>query len=224
MSFQQVMSSVVVGAVGLIAVAVSGYALSQEVSHYTANAATPAESIQAIASGARGTGLASETQLSFLYDCRFAMLAPESLALPDTEKQSLYGNCLAGALKITDRNPNWSFAWFTAAFSALALNDDYHMNAYLERSYSTGKNEGWVAEMRVYLVENYFARVYPDLVSRHENDLRLLLNGNDVAALASLYTTIPSSQERITAVVETGTPALQRQFVSRVKSAVGKQS
>lgn len=223
MSIGKTLSSYLVAFTGLAGLVLSAYAFSAELSHYTASTDSESDNIGAFISGARQPGLASATQMAFMLDCRTAISSPTGVALPQAQRTALYQSCFNGAQAVTRVNPAWSFAWYSAAFGALALNDDAGMNTDLAQSYSTGKTEGWVAVLRAELVEFYFSQVAPALLPLHDQDLALLLNGNNVAFLAALYVTQPASQERITKVVEAASPLLQRQFIGRVKNQLNGQ-
>lgn len=222
MSSRISISFYMIAGLSLVTMALSAFAFTQELSHFTAGGMSDEERIAAFISGDRVPGLSSQTQMSFMLDCRNAIVSPVGLALAEDERSRLYSACLSAARSVAAADPASSLAWFSGAQAALALGDYDLMNQLMAKSYSAGKNEGWVAKLRAELVELNFDRFDKALLPQHEADLALLVASYDMPAVATLYARTPGSRDRITDAAEALPEAKKGAFLRNVQRAMAE--
>lgn len=141
---------------------------------------------------------------------------------PAAESRSHAQNCLEYALTYAHTTPVDSFTWIVAARSSFVLKDLSSINRYLAYAWQTGRNEQWVAALRVNLAEDTYAGLTEINLQRHRSDLSLMVMSRaGIGAIANRYWSDPEFRERISTVVETLPQEDQRRFVSSVRRAAG---
>jgi hypothetical protein len=142
---------------------------------------------------------------------------------PGDQRLRVLEHCRSEAGSIVAEVPSHTYAYYVGALSAAGLDDRAGFNANLLRSQMTGPNEQWVAELRANLVETHFASAAPEVLERHQADLRLLVaSARGIASISDRYIDEPAFRERITAIVETMPQADQVRFVSTVRRAAAR--
>jgi hypothetical protein len=136
------------------------------------------------------------------------------------DRTAMLTHCRSEADAIAAETPSSAYAHYVGALAAARLGDAEGFNSRILKAQITGPNEQWVAEQRVALVEDQFALATPEVLARHEADLRLLVvSGRGVGSISRRYVREPAFRERITAIVETMPEAEQAKFVARVRRA-----
>ena len=172
--------------------------------------------------GSEGSaGLSTFAQFEVLQSCQTALTARQSLEmrfLPAETQDALAPHCLRTARAATAAFPTDAYAWSVGALAAAREQDWAGMNAALVRSQVTGPTEQWVAELRVTVAQDNYARL--DEAARFANDqdlLMLLKSIPGIRAIAQRYIDDLEFRARIVALVETTPPETQRRFVSVVE-------
>lgn len=142
----------------------------------------------------------------------------------DSDSQSrVLEHCRAEADTIAAEAPSLTYAHAVGALAAARLGDFDGFNTRMLQAQITGPTEQAQAEWRAAVVETYLAEASPDVLRRHEADLRLLVaSDRGIASISQRYVGQPDFRERITAIVETMPPAAQARFVSRVRAAAAE--
>ncbi len=144
------------------------------------------------------------------------MQAPE-------DRTGMLEHCRLEADHITAEAPTYAYAHYVGALAAAELGDTEGFNSRVLAAQITGPREQWIAEQRVALVEDEFPVAIPEVLTRHDADLRLLVTSNrGVDSISQRYVRQPDFRERITAIVETMPEADQRRFISRVRQAAAQ--
>ncbi len=206
------------------ALALGGLATAyEEIESFSAGGTTPAARFTALAdTGARWAPSLLSKRL-VLDSCLEAINGPYGRLQPGESRSIVIGYCLSSADAIVGEAPSLSFGWFVGALAAASLGDTGGFNARVRNSQITGPTEQWVAELRVKLVEDNYASAAPDVLFRHDADLRLLVTSpRGIRSIAQRYATAPSFKGRIAAIVETLPEADQARFVAEVRRAVAE--
>lgn len=162
---------------------------------------------------------ASDTQLTDT--CLRVVTSALGRVLPTASRQKMTENCTLLITYILASSKNNSYAWFLRAYLKNGANNQTDFNAALIKSYQTGPNEQWIAELRVLLAENAFGQLSEKAKAGHFLDLALLVQSRrGIRSIARRYVKDPDFRDRITDVVETLTDAAQRRFVSNLQREV----
>lgn len=142
-----------------------------------------------------------------------------ALATPE-QRKSHAEQCLGYAITYTSHTSLEPLTWTVAARASFILGDHEGLNTYLEHAWRSGRNEQWVAGLRVALAEEVRPVLSESNQSNHRSDLALMvMSRSGIAAIADRYWSDLSFRERITAIVEQLPEAEQRRFVSSVRRA-----
>jgi hypothetical protein len=160
-----------------------------------------------------------------LDSCREAIGGPYGRLQPTDTRRLVLEHCLASADAIVGESPSYAFGWFIGALAATTLGDVEGFNARLKNAQVTGPSEQWIAELRVGLVEDNYAHATADVLTRHDADLRLLVQSpRGIQSIAARYASEPDFKSRITTIVETMPEADQARFVAEVRRAMAQTS
>lgn len=141
------------------------------------------------------------------------------------DRRRVLESCRRHADQITAEAPSYSYGWYVGARAAAELGDKAGLNMRLRNAQITGPTEQWVAELRVALAEDHYAAVTPEVRSRHDADLRLLVTSRrGIDTIAARYVADPDFRARITAVVEAMPEDDQARFVGRVGAAASREA
>ncbi|MCD7059671.1 hypothetical protein [Pelagibacterium xiamenense] len=155
--------------------------------------------------------------------CLTATTSVHGLIQPDPDRETVLTRCATLADAAVAAMPTYSFGWYAGAYFGLALGQAEAGSAWLIRSREAAPSAQWIAEVRVALAEDYFALLTEAAQESHRADLALLaMSQRGVNAIASRYVSDPDFRERITSVVETLEPDVQRRFLARVRAAMGQ--
>ncbi|MEN8836558.1 MAG: hypothetical protein ABF243_04215 [Celeribacter marinus] len=144
---------------------------------------------------------AIRSQTALLEMCNDGLIAPlSSVVARDTYRHSA-AQCGAYATHVTQTNPSWGLAWFTAARAAWALGDNVTARDAIARSIHLAPYEGWLAQKRVLLALDL---PHSDAVAAGlEHDLTVLLSDKTTRAwLAELVAVHPTARLRITSIID----------------------
>lgn len=196
----------------------------REAAPYFAGGILPQERFTALVEDSLRPGPSIASQRLVLTSCVDAITSVYGRIQPTERRGIVQERCLEIAEQIGATDRTDSLAWYVAALTASRLGRPPLMNGYIRSSQQTGPNEQWLAELRVALAEDNFANLEPDTLRGHEADLRLLaVSPAGVRSIARRYVDDAGFRERITAVVETMDPSVQRRFVDQVQAAVGNR-
>lgn len=176
----------------------AAYTARVEVGPFATDGLSERSTVSAMATGLLAPGLSLHSQTHFLYHCRVAMTSLTGRAQPSAVRDDILDICVEGSQAIVDAEPGFSAAWYTGALAASFAGDAQTMNSWLSQSYRTGPAEQWIAELRVDLVEDNFAKLEAGLTDLHLADLAMLLsNDRGRRFLASRYLVFPALHQRI---------------------------
>jgi hypothetical protein len=167
-------------------------------------------------------GLAAATQNASLLDCGKTLDRFGSPAIGLDDRAVVLSGCGAVASGISATSPTQSFA-YTIEAAVAAMSEDWpRFNDRLLLSYLTAPAEQWVAEWRVNMVEKFYDELDPTLLTRHEQDLRVMAaSWAGLATLTTRYNRDPDFRERILAILETMPPYDQRRFIEYLRNGNG---
>lgn len=126
--------------------------------------------------------------------------------------------CLAMLETSLALRPLSSNDWFLAAYLAEQLGESDRAIRYLDRSYRSAPSEQWIAERRAVFAYRHRAELPDDLVSRMDDDFRLLLRtrrGLDV--LARSYVRDRPMRDYLVTVAETLDEQSQIRFFEEIQ-------
>ena len=219
------------GRLGLIAVLAGGLLIGaagavtayQEFEVFAAGGLGPPDRFAALRHGVYHDAPSILAKRLVLDACVEATTGIYGIMQASEDRSRMLEHCRAEADRIAAEAPAYAYAHYVGALAAARLGDTDGFNSRILRAQVTGPNEQWVAEQRVALVEDQFAAATPEVLSRHDADLRLLVASNrGVVSISQRYIRQPDFRERITAIVETMPPADQSRFVSRVRQAAAE--
>lgn len=191
--------------------------LTLEVSGRPGPSATERQRVEGIARGEITPGISIESQLDFLFDCRIAMTSITGRAQPSTVRMAILDNCLVHSLALANQSPSFSAAWHTSAVASAMSRDWPSFRAYTEKSYLTGRNEQWIAEMRVDLISDYIPQLDDELLAAHRADLMLLLSHDSGRNyLASRYVALDTFRHQIDQILPDVAEPDARRFLNIV--------
>lgn len=202
-------------ALGLCLSVLGIFALLSGTSQRRPMGAIDTDRLAAIASNTDRPGLSTASQLGFLFECRRAMTSIVGRAQPSSLRDEVSRSCLNSALEMTTRSPTFSVAWLTAAVAAVQLRDWPAFERSIEKSYITGANEQWVAELRVDLVSDHRDRLDEALLSAHRADLILLLSHDRGRQfLADRYVALTAFRDEIDTILPSLDESVSRRFLN----------
>ncbi len=205
--------ALLVGAAG----AVTAY---QEFEVFSAGGLGPADRFAALRQGTYHDAPSILAKKLVLDACVEATNGIYGIMQATDDRTAMLEHCRREADLIAAEVPAYAYAHYVGALAAAKLDDVDGFNARMLRAQVTGPNEQWVAEQRVALVEDQRATATPDVLTRHDRDLRLLAtSGRGVVSISRRYVQQPDFRERITAIVETMPPADQSRFLGWVREA-----
>lgn len=209
---------------GLVALALGVYAIAKELPVLTYGDQQSLSATTAIASGNLKPAFSFYGQKRLMAACMQGMTGLWAALAPPEQRKAHASNCLDYAKTYASHTVVEPLTWVVAARASYLLKDNSAMNEFLHHSWRTGRNEQWVAALRVALAED--AMNVLDMQSRrnHELDLALMvMSRSGIAAIAYRYWSDATFRERITNVVETLSEDDQRRFVSNVRRASSSQ-
>ncbi len=178
---------------------------------------------EAAASGT-AVDLSAYSQKLLLGDCHYGLTSVRALAQPKARIEGLAGRCRTVATTSVQGMPTHSFAWLVLAEASAWMGDMPAMRRAYLMSGATGRNEQWMAEMRVELAENHFATVDSEMRKQHEQDLAMLVRSTrGIFAIARRYLDSPDFHDRIVRIVETLPASQQERFLSAIKRVTPAQ-
>ncbi|WP_137152288.1 hypothetical protein [Devosia sp. FKR38] len=211
--------------VAVFAIALGARTVIGESRFYLATANTAPGRIIDVAEGRADIGLATQSQKSFLLDCAQTMttlLSADVLALTPEHRSQLAPSCRTIAQRAVAASPTNSFAYFVQAAAAAALDDKVAYNQSLQLSYLTGRNEEWIAEWRLLLVERQGDRTNADLATYHDDDIRLMIRSfRGISTIAAYFVSREDFRDRVTTLLDSLPPADQSRFLSYVRRQIG---
>lgn len=197
------------------------YVAYLEARAYFASGVLQSERFEALASGRERIALSTASQRLVLDNCLEGIIATYARTRTAEQRNTVAVECRKVADQITASAPAFSYAWYIGALAAARLRDTQGVVARLRQSQITGSTEQWIAELRVDLAENNLAALPPDVLSRHEHDLSILVSSAEgVSSIAARYVRDAAFRERITAIVEKMPQADQQRFLANVQAAV----
>lgn len=195
----------------------AAYITMVEVGPFATERLSERATVRAMAAGIVAPGLSIQSQTDFLFHCRVAMTSLAGRAQPTAVREQILDACGDGSDAIVAAAPGFSAAWYTGALVASFTGEPEKLNQWLAQSYATGPFEQWIAELRVDLVEDNFAKLDADLVDRHLADLAIQLsNDRGRRFLASRYLAFPQLRERIDLLLTTASEPDARRFLNIV--------
>ncbi len=206
------------------ALALGGLATGyEEIESFAAGGTTPAARFAALAETGAIWAPSLLSKRLVLDSCLEAINGSYGKLQPGESRRIVIEHCRSSADAIVGEAPSYSFGWFVGALAAASLGDTGGFNARVRNSQVTGPSEQWVAELRVKLVEDNYAVAAPEVLTRHDADLRLLVaSPRGIASIAERYANVPDFRSRIAAIVETLPEADQARFVAAVRGAVAE--
>jgi hypothetical protein len=159
---------------------------------------------------------------------RVAALVSDPMLFP-----ALYGSCSRwprvnanadDCLRILDETlatqPTASELWLERARVLFAMERPDGAARSLERSFETGRREGWIASSRLVVGLRNWNDLPSDLRSLVQSDLRIVLAREGLSdRLAAEFIRDPDLRERVTALLdEMGMPEGAREFIDLVRS------
>lgn len=207
----------------LVLAAAGAVTAYQEFDVFAAGGLGPADRFVALQ---RGTYRAAPSILAkqlVLDACAEGIRGVYGLMQAGEDRRGVLEHCRTEADAIAAEAPSYAYAHYIGALATAGLDDKDGFNARILRSQITGPNEQWVAELRAALVEDQFATAAPEVIARHDADLRLLVgSARGIASISRRYVRQPDFRERIIAIVETMPEVDQAKFVSRVRQAAAQ--
>jgi hypothetical protein len=173
-----------------------------------------------IASGDIAPGFSHYGQKRLMAACMQGMTGMWALLATSEQRKSHAEHCLSYATTYTSHTSLEPLTWTVAARASFVLGDHQGLNTYLDYAWRAGRNEQWVAGLRVALAEEARPVLSESNQSNHRSDLALMvMSRSGIAAIADRYWSDIDFRERITAIVEQLPEAEQRRFVSSVRRA-----
>lgn len=205
---------------GVLAVGVAAVGLVSELPVLTFGDQRSLAVTEAIVRGDLEGGYSFYGQKRLMAACMQGMTGIwQSLAVAE-QREAHAGNCLGYALSYTSVTPVDSLSWTVAARASFYLSDQEAMNRYLSYAWNSGRNEQWVAGLRVSLAEDAWNILSEVNQKNHKIDLGLMvISRSGIAAIADRYWSDGKFRERITEVVEGLPVGDQRRFISSVRRA-----
>ena len=184
---------------------------------------TPASRFAVLVEANSGWAPSLLSRRLLLDSCLEAINGPYGRLQPADTRRLVLEHCRASADAVVGETPSYAFGWFIGALAAATLGDVEGFNARIKNVQITAPTEQWMAELRVGLVEDNHAHAAPDVLTRHDADLRLLVHSpRGIQSIAARYAREPEFKSRITAIVETMPEADQARFVAEVRQAVAR--
>lgn len=212
---------VLIGAAMLTAAgAVAAY---EEFSAFATGSQGSADRFAALQHGAYRAGPSHLAKQLVLDACLEGLRGVYGRMQPRASRAAVATNCVDQADAIAAEVPSFAYAYYVGALASAELGDVAGFNSRLLISQMTGPTEQWLAELRVDLAEDNFTALAPDVLSRHEADLRLLVvSGRGIASISNRYVRQPEFRARIAAIVESLSEEDQVRFVDRVRAAAAR--
>lgn len=139
---------------------------------------------------------------------------------PSDQRLAYAQACLNHALRYASHTTIDSLTWVVAARASYILGDHAALNRYLDYAWRSGRNEQWVAALRVALAEDAMALLDAFTAENHKADLALMVMSRaGISAIAGRYWSDEDFRERITSVVEQMSNEDQMRFVTSVRRA-----
>ncbi len=211
--------------VAVFAIALGARTVIGETRVYLATGNTGAARIVEVAEGRADIGLATQSQKAFLLDCGqtlTAQISPAVLALTPEQRGLLAPTCRSIAQRAIAASPTNAFAYVIQAIAAASMGDDEQYNQSLQLSYLTGLNEEWIAEWRLLLVQRQGDRTSADLANYHDDDIRLMIRSfRGISTIAAYFVSNDAFRDRVTALLDSLSPADQSRFLSYVRRQIG---
>lgn len=167
-----------------------------------------------------GIGVSPYAQRAALDDCFVAMTSIFGKAQPAEARGQLLQNCRDAGLRITALSPSFSYAWLVLAIISAEQDDATAFVDALLRSYTTGRNELWLAERRLLLAQSNRERL-PDLfLPMMRNDIALhLMNEDGTKRLAWLMIKDKDLFEKVVEVGDTMSDDEKWRLLRAIESA-----
>jgi len=206
-------------AAALLLMAVGAVLLSRELAPYAYGYGTRQQVLTRLAQASppippsiSGTTFALETCANALDDLQLRLG-------PTARRLGVADTCARAAEDAIRALPGSSYAHYVSALANIRRNDPEAGLLALQRSEAYGPTEQWIAELRVRLAEDNFARLGPYAEEGHRADLALLAQSRrGIRAVAARYVADAGFRERITRVVEALPMDVQQRFVSLVRA------
>jgi hypothetical protein len=205
---------------GLVALAMAVYAIAKELPVLTYGDQQSLSTTTAIASGNLKAAFSFYGQKRLMAACMQGMTGLWAALAPVEQRIAHAERCLGFATTYTSHTSLEPLTWTVAARASFILGDNEGLNTYLDYAWRAGRNEQWVAGLRVALAEDARPVLSESNQSNHRSDLALMVMSRfGIAAIADRYWSDIDFRERITAIVEKLPEAEQRRFVSSVRRA-----
>ncbi len=166
------------------------------------------------------TGLSIVANQFVLDQCLAASTSLFGRTRASTDRASVLDHCMTAAKQSSNEMPASSYAWLIYGLTAGQLGRAAEFNDGIQRSWETGANEQWLAELRVGQTEENFSVAIEPTKAVERHDLAMLVvSQRGIASIAKRYVSDPGFRDRVVAIVETLPTPDQQRFVSAVKQA-----
>jgi hypothetical protein len=216
--FARVLTFVSIGAC-FAAMVVSGIAASMELRSLASAPANSTEQFYEIASGGETIGLSSYTKKYVLNGCMYGMTSLQSQVRSNQDVAAFAHQCALLAGRIVASMPTNAYGWLVLAQAGAKTGNVDFLNRGLEQSFLTGRNEQWLAELRVGISEGNRQNLKATVIRNNDTDLTLLAsNWAGIQSIASQYAGNPGFRDRAVNIVTKMPAHLQRRFLDLVKN------
>lgn len=179
---------------------------------------TPAQKFTALVDRNLRPGPSIASQRLVLDDCFVAINSVFGRAAPSARRAALLLQCATVSQTVVAHNDANALAWAISALVAAERGNRSEFSDALVQSQKRSPAEGWLAQLRLKLVDRYPELSTADVLGASDADVATAVRtGAGLRLVAEQYSRRVASREHVSAVIETLPASIQAQFVASVR-------